>query len=79
MTPKGVFYLIMKGNTMKWSKLTNTEILTIELEGNSVPDKASAILIMFKEYKQGFISIEYQNVYEMFYGIEDALKSIIRL
>ena len=64
---------------MKWSKLTNTEILSVELEDANADDKILAITIIFKQYKQGFIAIEYKNNYLIFSNTEDAIKHIITI
>lgn len=64
---------------MKWSKLTNTEILSVELEDANADDKILAITIIFEQYKQGFIAIEYKNNYLIFSNTEDAIKHIITI
>lgn len=64
---------------MKWSKLTNTEILSVELEDANADDKILAITIIFEQYKQGFIAIEYKNNYLIFSNTEEAIKHIITI
>lgn len=64
---------------MKWSKLTNTEILSVELEDANADDKTLAIYTVFEQYKQGFIAIEYKNNYLIFSNTEEAIKHIITI
>ena len=60
----------------KWNR---TEILSVELEDANADDKTLAITIIFKQYKQGFIAIEYKNNYSIFSNTEDAIKHIITI
>ena len=64
---------------MKWQKLTNTEILTIWVEDTNAEDKALAVNAIYKNYKQGFIAVEWRDQYNIFSTIIEAVEHIIQL